>query len=59
MTFELINITPFAIAFIVIAALAVLLAVGAISEFLFSNHSVRVARHESIPTYYGQLLGAH
>lgn len=59
MSFELINITPFVIGFFVAAGLTTLLAVGAGVEFLASNHKVRVARHESIPAYYGTLLGVH
>jgi len=59
MSFELINITPFVIGFFVTAGLTTLLAVGAGVEFFASNHKVRVARHESIPAYYGNLLGAH
>lgn len=59
MSFELINITPFVIGFFVMAGLTTLLAVGSGVEFLASNRKVRVARHESIPAYYGSLLGAH
>ena len=59
MSFELIDLTPFVIAFVVIAGLTVLLALGASAEFFASNHKVRVARRESIPSYYGHLLGAH
>ncbi len=43
----------------VIAGLTVLLAVWAGVDFLARNRKVRVARHESIPTYYGNLLGTH
>ncbi len=59
MTFDLINLAPYAIGFLVIAALSVLLALGIGAEFLLTNRKVRVARQESIPAYYGQLLGAH
>lgn len=59
MTFELLNITPFAIGFFVVAAVTSLLIVGSGVEFLTSNRKVRVARSQSIPTYYGNLLGAH
>ena len=59
MSFNLTDLTSFAIAFVAIAALAVLLAVGAGAEFFTRNRKARVARHESIPTYYGNLLGAH
>lgn len=59
MSFELINITPFVIGFFVTAGLTTLLAVGSGVEFFASNRQVRVARHESIPAYYGNLLCAH
>lgn len=59
MSFELINLNPFVFAVAAIAGLALLLAVGASTEFFASNRKVRVARQESIPAYYGHLLGAH
>ena len=59
MSFELIDITPFITAFFVTAGLAALLAIGSGVEFFASNRKVRVARHQSIPAYYGNLLGAH
>jgi uncharacterized protein (DUF58 family) len=59
MSFDLIDITPFVIGFFVIAGLATLLAVASGVEFFAGNRQVRVARHESIPVYYGNLLGAH
>lgn len=59
MSFELINLNPFVFAVVAVAGLAALLVVGAFAEFFTSNHKVRVARHESIPAYYGHLLGAH
>ncbi len=59
MSFELINLNPLLFVVVAVAGLAALLAVGAFAEFFASNHKVRVARHESIPAYYGNLLGAH
>lgn len=59
MSFELINLTPLVAVVAVVAGLAALLTVGAFAEFFASNHKVRVARDESIPAYYGHLLGAH
>ena len=59
MSFELINLNPFVFAVVAVAGLAVLLAVGAGAEFFASNRKVRVARQQSIPTYYANLLGAH
>jgi hypothetical protein len=59
MSFELIDITPFVLGFFVTAGLTTVLAVGSGVEFFASNRKVRVARNESVPTYYGNLLGAH
>ncbi len=59
MSFELINATPLLIVVFAAAGLAAVLALGAGAEFFVSNRQVRVARHESIPVYYGNLLGAH
>lgn len=59
MTFDLINLNSFAIGFIVLAGLATLLALGALTEFFTVNRKVRLERHATIPAYYGNLLGAH
>lgn len=59
MSFELVNLNAFVFTVFAIAGLAAVLALGAGTEFFVSNRKVRVARHESIPTYYGHLLGAH
>jgi hypothetical protein len=59
MSFELMNLTPLLVIVAAVAGLAALLIIGTFAEFFASNHKVRVARHESIPAYYGNLLGAH
>lgn len=59
MTYDLSTVVTFSILFVAIAGLAVLLAVGAGAQFFATNRKVRVARQESIPTYYANLLGAH
>ena len=59
MTFDLINLNSFAIGFIVLAGLATLLALGALTEFFTVNRKVRLERHATIPAYCGNLLGAH
>jgi len=58
-SFDLININSFVISFIVIAGLTTLLAFGSVVEFLATNRKVRLARRLTIPSYYGNLLGAH
>jgi hypothetical protein len=60
MTFELLpDITPFVNAFFAVAAVAILAAVAVAVEFFVVNRRERVARSESITTYYGQLHFAH
>lgn len=60
MTFELLpNAVYLASAFIAIAAVAGVAAVGMAISFFVSNHEVRVTRRESIPTYYRQLALSH
>ena len=56
MLFDLSGIAPFAIVFIAIAAVAALTSVTALTTALVGHHRVRVARHESIPTYYGRFV---
>ncbi|QIK77123.1 hypothetical protein [Nocardioides piscis] len=48
---------PFAIAVLVVAGVTALLTVGAAAEFLARHRPIRMARHESIPAYYGGLIG--
>ena len=60
MSFELItrHRHAFAIADRVAAVVGCVASVAVVTEFLVTNRRVRLARHESIPTYYGA-LGAH
>lgn len=56
MTFQLPDLMPLVlviVAAIVVAAGALFFVAG---DFLLSNRKVRVARHESIPAYYGHLV---
>ncbi|MGZ4445998.1 MAG: hypothetical protein ACXVWZ_01725 [Nocardioides sp.] len=47
------------IGFFTVAGLGALLAVGAVAEFLVSNRSVRLARHQSVRSYYRGLALSH
>ena len=58
MTFEIADLTAYAVAFLVLAAVTTLVAAGFAAEFLTRNRKVRVARHQSIPTYYRTLLAS-
>jgi len=41
------------IAFIVLAVAAAIVAVGVLTQFVVANRRTRLARHESMRTYYG------
>jgi len=44
----------------VVGALVSLVIIGqSLSAFVTTNHRARVARRESIPTYYRRLIAAH
>ncbi|QIX26049.1 hypothetical protein ncot_05115 [Nocardioides sp. JQ2195] len=60
MTFELLpHAAWFAAGFIGLAAMAGILAISMLVSFFVSNHEVRVARNQSIPTYYRRLALSH
>ncbi|GEP39768.1 hypothetical protein NPS01_34310 [Nocardioides psychrotolerans] len=60
MTFDLLpSITPFAIAFLAVAGLAIVLALAVMTDVVVGNRRTRVARHQSIRTYYGRLALSH
>ena len=60
---DLSGLDPFINAFLVVAvigALISLLIIGqTVGSFVTRNHRTRVARRESIPTYYRRLITAH
>ena len=60
MTFELLpTVTPWLIGFAVVLVVGIALAVAGVTDFLVSNRRTRVARHESMRTYYGRLTFSH
>jgi len=60
MSFDLLpTITPFAVAFLVVAGLAIALSLAVVTDFVATNRRTRVARHESIRGYYGRLTFSH
>lgn len=60
MSFELLpTLTPWLIGFVVVAALGLALAVGAVTAAVLENRPIRLARRQSIPTYYGRLVLGH
>jgi hypothetical protein len=52
MTIVSTTVLVLAIAFLVVAALAALVSVAVVGEFLVTNRRARLSRHESIRTYY-------
>ncbi|WP_193615043.1 hypothetical protein [Nocardioides lijunqiniae] len=54
MTFELLTVTPWVVALAVVALVAVVLAVVAVTDVVRTHRPVRMARHESIRSYYGR-----
>lgn len=60
MSFELLpTITPWLVGFAVVVVVGIALAVVGVTDFVVSNRRTRVARHESIRTYYGRLTLSH
>jgi hypothetical protein len=47
------------IAFIVLGVVAALVSLGVIAQVVASNRKVRIARHESVGTYYRSLALTH
>ena len=47
------------IAFLVLGTVSAIVAAGVLVQFVASNRKVRLARHESIPTYYRGLAATH
>lgn len=60
---DLSGLDPFINAFIVVAVIGALISLviigQTVSAFVTANHRARVARHESIPSYYRRLITAH
>lgn len=46
------GLTPFGILFVVLAVVAAAAALATIGDFVVRNRRARLARHESIHTYY-------
>ncbi len=49
----------FAVAFFVVAAIAAGLSIAGLTSFLASNRKIRLARRESVRSYYGGLVLHH
>jgi hypothetical protein len=53
------GLTAFAVAFVVLAVVASVVALGVVGEFLVRNRRTRLARHQTIGTYYRGLALSH
>jgi hypothetical protein len=49
----------FAVAFVVLGVVAALVSLGVLTSFVRSNRRERLARHESVRSYYGGLALTH
>ena len=59
MTLVSTTIFALAIAFLVVAAIAAVASVVTVSQFVVTNRRARLARHESIRSYYGGYAITH
>lgn len=60
MTFDLLpHLYYYVIPILAVAAIGIVLAVGALTDAVVTNHRARVRRHESIPVYYRRLTLSH
>ena len=60
MSFHLLStVTPWLVAFALVAFVGVVLAVGVVAEAVVRNRRTRLARHQSVRTYYRGLVLSH
>ena len=59
MLYDLSALAPFVVVFLVLAIVGSLASLAVLGQSVARHHRTRVARHESIPTYYRHLVLAH
>jgi hypothetical protein len=59
MTYDLSAVIPFAVIVALLALVGGIASVTVLGQSVVHHHRARVARHESIPTYYRHLVLAH
>jgi hypothetical protein len=59
MTLVSTSILALAIAFLVVAAIAAVASIATVGEFVVTNRRARLARHESIRSYYSGFALTH
>ena len=58
MSYDLSAVLPFAVIVALLALVGSIASVTVIAQTTVRHHRTRVARHESIPTYYRRLVAA-
>ena len=59
MSYDLTGIIPFVVIVALLALAGGIASVTVLGQSVVRNHRTRVARHESIPTYYRRLVLSH
>jgi hypothetical protein len=59
MLYDLSAIAPFVMVLAVLALLGSVASIAVLGQSVARHHRTRVARHQSIPTYYRRLVLAH
>ena len=59
MTYELSAVLPFLVVVALLALVGSIASVTVLAQSTARHHRTRVARHQSIPTYYRRLVLAH
>ena len=59
MLYDLSAVVPFFVVFALLALAGSIVSVTVLAQAAISHHRTRVARHQSIPTYYRRLVLAH
>jgi hypothetical protein len=59
MLYDLSAVTPFFVVVALLALVGSIASVTVLAQTVVEHHRTRVARHESIPTYYRRLVLAH
>lgn len=59
MLYDLSGVLPYVVVLVVLAAVGSLASLAVLTEATVRHHRTRVARHQSIPTYYRRLILAH
>jgi hypothetical protein len=59
MLYDLSAVAPFAVVLAVVAFVGSVASLSVLGQSVARHHGLRVARHQSIPTYYRRLVLAH